>query len=115
MRSDCATVMASDSHEPLPSHFGTIAVERRRSHRESIVAIGRLTALDASDGDRAVQVLVVDVSLHGCDFRCPLPPRDGAFYRIDLAVGPLSLSSRLRVIRIEQRPDATFEVGGEFL
>ncbi len=107
--------MYEPMHEPLPSHFDDIRVERRRSHRESVVALGKLHPLDASDTSRPIQVLVTDVSLHGCDFKAALPPRDGAFYRIEMSVGPLSLNSRLRVIRVEHRPDDTFAVAAEFI
>jgi hypothetical protein len=107
--------MSSEPSDQFTGDFGAISIERRRSHREAVVAIGRLTPLDASDGDRALQVLVVDVSLHGCDFKSAISPRDGAFYRLDVNVGPLSLASRMRVIRIERRSDDTFEVGGEFI
>ncbi|MFT3784578.1 MAG: PilZ domain-containing protein [Tepidisphaeraceae bacterium] len=102
-------------HEPVPSEIDGFQVERRRSHRESVVALGRLTPLDATDTVRPLQVLVTDVSLHGCDFRAALEPRNGGFYRIDLNVGPLTLHSRLRVMRIAPRSDGTFEVGGEFI
>lgn len=79
------------------------------------MSIGRLTPVDTTDPTRPMQILVTDVSLHGCDFRSAASPRDGAFYRIDVAVGPLSMTSRLRVIRIEMRNDGTYEVGGEFI
>jgi hypothetical protein len=108
--------MSSDPQDPfLPGSFGDIAVERRRSHRETVVAIGKLISLEASDGHRGMQVLITDLSLHGCDFRCITPPRDSTLYRIEISVGPLSLSSRLRVIRTHSRSDATYQVGGEFV
>jgi len=99
----------------MPRYLAGFPVERRRSHREAVVAIGRLTAADELDPLRPVQVLVTDLSLHGCDLRCAVEPRDGSFYHIDLSVGPLTLNSRLRVIRILGRSDGTFEVGGEFV
>jgi hypothetical protein len=109
----------SDSGEsPLPSHVGAYAVDRRRSHREPVVTIARLTPLEPSDSSprpRPVQVLVTDVSLHGCDFRTPLPPRDGAFYRIEMNVGPLFLASRIRVMRISSRNDGNFDTAAEFI
>lgn len=108
--------MSTEARDPLlPGSFGDFTVERRRSHRENVVAIGKLIPVDASDPQRTTQVLITDLSLHGCDFRATLPPRDGAFYRIELCVGPLSLTSRLRVIRIHARNDSTFEIGAEFV
>ncbi|HTL30898.1 MAG TPA: PilZ domain-containing protein, partial [Tepidisphaeraceae bacterium] len=43
--------------------------ERRRSHREPVFTIGRISCVD-SDGVCNHEVLVTDVSLHGCGFRC---------------------------------------------
>ena len=104
----------SSASQESSDHFGDVAVERRRSHRENVVAIGRLTPIaDATLG--ALKVLVTDVSLHGCDFRCDLPPVDGAIYKIELHLGPLSMTSRLRVTRLRSRPDGTYELGGEFV
>ena len=99
----------------LPHEFGSFTAERRRSHREQVVAIARLTPADASDQPRCFKVLVVDVSLHGCDFLSAACPRDGAYYHIDMTVGPLCLKSRLRVIRIAPRQDGTYEIGSEFI
>ncbi len=109
--------VSADPHDPhhLPSQIGEFDVERRRSHREAVVAIGRLTPLEPSDDGRPLQILVTDLSLHGCDFKAAAKPRDGAFYRLDVCVGPLTLSSRVRIIRLEMRTDWTYEVGGEFI
>jgi hypothetical protein len=105
--------VSSAPHESS-DHFGDVAVERRRSHRENVVAIGRLTPI-ADATLPTLKVLVTDVSLHGCDFRCDLPPIDGAIYKIELNLGPLSMTSRLRVTRLRLRPDGTYELGGEFV
>ena len=105
-------------HDPLASDRfeGEVAVERRRSHREPIVAIGHLhSTVRDNRSDAAIQILVTDVSLHGCDFRCEVSLDAGSFFRLELAVGPLALTSRLRVIRIRARYDGTFEVGAEFI
>jgi hypothetical protein len=105
--------VSAASHESS-DHFGHVAVERRRSHRENVVAIGRLTPI-ADPTLPSLKVLVTDVSLHGCDFRCDLPPVDGAIYKVELNLGPLSMTSRLRVTRLRLRPDGTYELGGEFV
>ncbi len=108
--------MSHEAHDPLlPGSFGNIAIERRRSHRETVVAIGRLIPIDHSDEGRCIQVLITDLSLHGLDFRSAIAPRDGAFYRVEMSVGPLSLTSRLRVIRASMRSDGTYEIGAEFV
>jgi hypothetical protein len=102
-------------NETFPNDMAGVNVERRRSHRESVVAIGKLSPLDASDTTRPMQILVTDLSLHGCDFKTAVLPRDGAYYQINLSVGPLSMNSRVRVIRCTPRADGTYEVGGEFI
>jgi hypothetical protein len=108
--------MSSDRQDPLlPGPFGHISVERRRSHRETVVAIGRIAPIDADDRLRSIQVLVTDISLHGCDFRSSVAPREGTFYRIELTVGPLSLTSRMRITRVQRRGDGTHEMGAEFI
>jgi hypothetical protein len=38
----------------------------------------------------------------------------GGRYFIEIGVGPLYLSSQMRVVRSVQRSDGTFEIGGEF-
>ena len=94
--------------------FGDVAIERRRSHRETVIAIGKLMPVGRDDAEPQ-KVLVTDVSLHGCDFRCDLPPADDVAYQIELHLGPLSLTSRLRITRQRRRTDGTFELGGEFV
>lgn len=102
------------SPQESSEQFGHVAIERRRSHRENVVAIARLTPM-ANPTEAGLKVLVTDISLHGCDFRCDLPPIDGAIYKIELNLGPLSLTSRLRVTRLRRRADGTFDLGGEFV
>ena len=89
--------------------------DRRRSHREQVVALGKLHSLDASDRGHSIQVLVTNLSLHGCGVRCAQAPRPGALYQLDLQIGPLELHSRLRIIRAFGRADGTTELGCEFI
>ena len=103
-----------------PLRLGPVGVERRRSHREQVVALGKLHSLDPSDRGQIdhghpIQVLVTNLSLHGCGIRCAQAPRQGALYQLDLLVGPLELHSRLRVIRAFGRADGTTELGCEFI
>ena len=117
LRSTPGAIDAQSNVSPDPDDandsIGDIACERRRSHREAVVAIGRLEPID--QGLPSLKVLVTDVSLHGCDFRCDLPPSQVAAYRIELHLGPLSMTSRLRVTRFRRCPDGTFEIGAEFV
>ena len=103
---------------------GTLEADRRRSGREEVVTLGRLVPDDTyhavclsrlRNAADATKVLVLDVSLHGCRFRCPDPLEVGDFHRIEINVGPLRLSSRLRVTRTTCRGDAAYDVGGEFV
>lgn len=97
---------------------GGVALERRRSHREPIVAIGHLLPAAGRPNAgtaRPTPILVTDLSLHGCDFRCDTPLEMGGLYRLDVAVGALSITSRLRVVRTRRRFDGTHEVGAEFI
>lgn len=105
---------------------GTLEADRRRSFREEVVTLGRLLPEDTyrpvrpnrglfDAGPEATKVLVLDVSLKGCRFRCPDPLEVGDFHRLEVNVGPLRLSSRLRVTRVICRGDAAYDVGGEFV
>jgi len=58
--------------------------------------------------------MVIDMSLHGVGLRSPVALDEGEFYHIEIGVGPLHVSSRLRVTRCETRPDGYFDAGCEF-
>jgi hypothetical protein len=87
--------------------------DRRRSNREQVVTVGTIRPLTHDDAS-AEQVLVVDVSLHGVGFRSTRSLTLGTRFHIEIGVGPLHLTSRLKVIRNSERSDGTFDVGGEF-
>lgn len=87
--------------------------DRRRSHREPIATVGNLRATsDHKEGGR--QVLVSDVSLHGVGLRTTFSLLQDEMFSIDIGVGPLHLASRLRVVRVRELPDGTYDIGGEF-
>jgi PilZ domain-containing protein len=87
--------------------------DRRRSHREPVVTVGTLRATDAPRS-AGQQVLVNDVSLHGVGIRTTFSLDIGEFFLIEIGVGPLHLSSRLRVARVRELKDGTYDIGGEF-
>ena len=87
--------------------------DRRRSHREPVVTVGTLRAVSSSR-ESGRQVLVSDVSLHGVGIRATFELEIGEFYTIEIGVGPLHLSSRLRVARVRALADGTYDIGGEF-
>jgi hypothetical protein len=91
--------------------------ERRRSRRGQVFSmglLGMLRAVGAPDGLPAEQVIVTDVSLHGVGFRSPMKFTVDSMYFVELGVGPLHLSSRLRIARVQPRADGTYDVGAEF-
>jgi PilZ domain len=87
--------------------------DRRRSHREPVVTVGTIRAFDAPK-EPGRQVLVNDVSLHGVGIRTTFRLEIGEFFSIEIGVGPLHLSSHLRVARLRELPDGTYDIGGEF-
>jgi hypothetical protein len=88
--------------------------DRRRSHREPVVTTATIKSAERGDTSPARQVLVTDVSLHGVGLRSSTELRMGGRYFIEIGVGPLYLSSQMRVVRSVQRSDGTFEIGGQF-
>src|SRR5207244_2213057 len=92
-----------------------IFTELRRSQRSGILTPAMLRQLDL-DQATITPVMVTDVSLHGVGFRSPhaLPIDDTLFYAIEIGVGPLHLTSRLRVVWSRRRRDGTYNIGGEF-
>jgi hypothetical protein len=88
-------------------------VERRRSSREPVVTVGMIRRL-SHDDEPSEQVLVTNVSLHGVGFRSTHLLPMGSRWAIEIGVGPLHLTSRLRVARSRARNDGTYDIGGEF-
>ena len=76
---------------------------------------GTLRAAGAPDSMPPDQVMVTDVSLHGVGFRSPTKLAADSLHFIEIGVGPLHLSSRLRIARISKRPDGSYDVGAEFV
>ena len=87
--------------------------DRRRSHREPVVTVGTLRSPETPKAPGR-QVLVHDVSLHGVGMRTTFPLELSEFFIIDIGVGPLHLSSRLRMARVRELKDGTYDIGGEF-
>ena len=87
--------------------------DRRRSHREPVITVGTIrTATDSREAGR--QVLVSDVSLHGVGMRTTFALDQDELFSIEIGVGPLHLASRLRVVRVRQLQDGSYDIGGEF-
>ena len=90
-------------------------IERRRSNREPVTTLGMLRSIDESEFDRPRQVMIHDVSLHGVGFRCMERLDSDLIYVVEIGVGPLHLTSQLRIVRNRTRPDGTYDVGAEFI
>ena len=88
--------------------------DRRRSHREPVVTTGTIKSAERTGNGEEQQVLVTDVSLHGVGLRSSTELTMGAMYFIEIGVGPLYLSSKMRVVRSVPRTDGTWDIGGEF-
>ncbi|HMO24684.1 MAG TPA: PilZ domain-containing protein [Tepidisphaeraceae bacterium] len=92
--------------------------ERRRAHRETVVAIARLTPSDAKtarEKKRSIKVLVCDLSLRGVSLRAMVGLNVGDVYDFSLVLGPLKARSRLRIGRARRRADGTYQAGCEFI
>ena len=107
---------AEPAHPPETAsapRLGDQGLERRRSTREPVITVGMIRPLTHDDA-AGEQVLVTNVSLHGVGVRATRSLPIGARYHIEIGVGPLHLTSRLRVVRCRLRHDGTYDVGGEF-
>ena len=105
-----ATLPGGAAH---PSTRGVI--DRRRSLRHPLGATGTI-ALDESPTDpRQLQVMVMNVSLHGVGFRSPVEFAEGAVFQVRIGAGPLHLSSKFQVVSSRMRGDGTWDIGGKFV
>jgi hypothetical protein len=103
---------AAREAKPEPEGEGA---DRRRSHREPVVTLGMVRSLDEAERfERPRQVLITNVSLHGVGFRSPERLDRDLLYAIEIGMGPLHLSSRLRLVRVRSLPDGTYDIGAEF-
>ena len=108
--------MARVASGPFVGEGKTAAVparERRVGSRSPLEVLGVLTELNGSD--KQLEVAVLNVSLHGCAFRAPVPFRPGATYTMRIGTGPFHLTSTLRIISSRDRADGFFDVGAKFV
>ena len=85
--------------------------DRRTSARQPMEAIGLITEID---GDKQLEVAIVNLSPHGCGFRSPVPFRPGATYTMRIGTGPLYLASTLQIVSSRDRSDGCFDIGAKF-
>lgn len=89
--------------------------DRRRSIRHPLGATGTVTFDDSPTDPRQLQVMVLNVSLHGVGFLSPVEFREGAVFQMRIGAGPLHLASKFQVVSSRKRQDGTWEVGGRFV
>jgi hypothetical protein len=90
-------------------------IDRRRSIRHPLGATGTVTLDESPTDPRQLQVMVMNVSLHGVGFRSPVEFREGATFQMRIGAGPLHLSSKFMVVSSRMRGDGTWDVGGKFV
>ncbi len=90
-------------------------IERRRSIRHPLGATGTVTLDESPTDPRQLQVMVMNVSLHGVGFRSPVEFIEGQTFEVRIGAGPLHLSSKFAVISSRMRGDGTWDVGGKFV
>jgi PilZ domain len=88
-----------------------IGDRRLAGARQPMEAIGLITEID---GDKRLEVSIVNISPHGCGFRSPVPFPPGAIYTMRIGTGPLYLASTLQIVSSRERSDGCFDVGAKF-
>ena len=80
--------------------------ERRRSTREAMVTRGTLRAVMGLQNDPALEVLVVDVSLHGVGLRSAESLQVGDLYQVEIGAGSALLGRTLHDAAIRRTTGA---------
>ena len=106
-----AAVTAAAINPASTCSYPAPAGERRTTARQSMDALGVLTDID---GDKQLEVAVLNLSPHGCAFRSPVAFRPGTTYTMRIGTGPLYLASTLFVVSSRPRRDGNFDVGARF-
>jgi hypothetical protein len=89
--------------------------DRRRSPRVPLGAVAILVPDLDNVPHVPLQVLVINVSVHGVGFRSPVSFDPGRTYRLRIGTGPLFLTSRMRIASSRLRPDGSYDVGAQFI
>lgn len=110
--------MSSSARQPEPDPIDAvmgIETDRRRAHREAVVAIGRMVGDPNQPRHEPIKVLVCDLSLRGVSFRTGSSVSVGDLFDFRLCLGPLRVQSRIRVVRTRLLSDGTTQAGCEFV
>lgn len=97
---------------PLPRAGSS---ERRRSIRHPLAASGMITLDPEALEPKQLQVMIINVSLHGVGFRAPVGFVIGDRHAVRIGAGPLHLSSNFEVVSVRQREDGMYDIGGKFV
>lgn len=91
--------------------------DRRRSMRHPLGAHGNIVPDPRRPqvSNSSLQVLVMNVSLHGVGFRSPAEFLPGTYYGLKIGAGPLNLSSTLQIVCSRRREDGLWDVGARFV
>ncbi|MGB7157561.1 MAG: PilZ domain-containing protein [Tepidisphaeraceae bacterium] len=99
----------------MPATPSAAGMDRRRSLRHPLGATGMITLDESAIDPRQLQVMVLNVSLHGVGFRSPVQFEPGGTFQMRIGAGPLHLSSKFEVVSSRKRDDGTWDVGGRFV
>jgi len=97
---------------PLPRASSS---ERRRSIRHPLGATGLVSFDPQAVDPKQLQVMIINVSLHGVGFRSPVGFTVGDRHSVRIGAGPLHLSSNFEVVNVREREDGMYDVGGKFV
>lgn len=87
--------------------------ERRRSQREPYVAEASLASPTAKDPADRIEVSALNISRHGIAFELPKSIPTGAFYVLQLGMGPQRMKSEVQIVSCRSG-NGTFHVGAKF-
>jgi hypothetical protein len=88
--------------------------DRRRSPRHAYPTIATLIPL-GMETSHALQVRVINVSLHGVGLRTPVAFDCNAEYCFRIGGDTLNLESRIRVVSSRKRTDGQYDTGAEYI
>lgn len=88
--------------------------ERRRSGRHHLHTLGTLRRLTTPE-PHALQVLVLEMSLHGAGLRAPFDYALGDLYELSIGTHGELGGRPVRIRCCRPRPDGQFDIGVEFV
>jgi hypothetical protein len=104
--------VAPPAAAPLPRAGSS---ERRRSMRHPLAASGMISLDPEALEPKQLQVIIINVSLHGVGFRSPVGFVIGDRHAVRIGAGPLHLSSNFEVVNVHEREDGMYDIGAKFV